>query len=161
MRLELPFSISFELPEGWKLVPPESCGQPDDTCVAVRERNASGPIATNFVIRVSGNYGGPVDVAALAAGHLAKLQSQYPVTVLKHDVMPEESPTETAQLLQIEYPVGESTVTLKQIQIINAFSSVDDADAVALLQLVMTCPADIFDQAGPEFGQFVASISSR
>jgi hypothetical protein len=26
--------------------------------------------------------------------------------------------------------------------------------------LVMTCPADVFDQAGPEFGQFVASIAT-
>ncbi|BBZ10616.1 hypothetical protein MBRA_08110 [Mycobacterium branderi] len=140
-------------------MPPESSGQPQGTCVAVRERNASDPVVTNFVISVSGNYGGRVDVATLAAEHLAKLKSRYPVTVLKHDVMPADSATEAAQLLQIEYPAGESTVTLKQIQIINAFPAVEDPDAVAVLQLVMTCPADVFDQAGPEFSQFVTSIS--
>jgi hypothetical protein len=159
MSHELPFRISFHLPDGWILVPPESCGQPDAAYVAVRTRNQSEPVATNFVISGFANYGQPVDVAALAASYLTGLQSRYAVTLLKHDVMASGSASQAAQLLQIEYPAGESTMTLKQIQIINAFPSTEDPSDVAVLQLLLTCPADVFNEAGPEFSEFVASVS--
>src|SRR3989442_10663196 len=113
MGRELPFAISFELPKGWTLVPPESCGQPDAAYVAVRQRNASQLVATNLVISGFANYDSAVDVAALAARYLTNLQSQYSVTVLKHEVMTDGAAPEAAQLLQIEYPAGESTMTLK------------------------------------------------
>jgi hypothetical protein len=158
MSRELPFPISFELPQGWASVSPESCGQPDAAFVAIRKHNAADPVVTNFVVNGFAHYGQPVDVAALADAHVGQLRSQYPVTVLKRDVMADDSATEAAQLLQIAYPAGESTLTLRQIQIISVFPGTNDGDA-AVLQLIMTCPDDVFDQAGPEFSAFVATIT--
>jgi hypothetical protein len=68
--------------------------------------------------------------------------------------------TEVAQLLQIEFPVGGSTVTVNQIQLLNVFPGVQDPGATAVLQLLLTCPAAVFDQAGREFTQIVATISA-
>lgn len=159
MSSELPFPISFALPEGWTLVPPESCGRPDAAYVAIRQQNASEPVATNIIVNGFAKHGQSVDLAALADAYLAGLRAQYPVTILRRDVMTDGSVAEAAQLLQIEYPADGFTMRLNQIHIINAFPGATDAAATAVLQLLMTCPADVFDQAGPEFGQFVATIS--
>ena len=159
MSRELPFPIAFELPGGWTLVSPDDSGQADAAYVAVRSTNTADPVATNLVISGLGLHDAAVDVAALAAAQLASLQATYPVTVLKRDVMTDGPTRQAAQLLQIDYPVGETTITLRQIRIVTAFRGADDSAAVAVVQLVMTCPADVFDQAGPEFGQFVASIA--
>jgi hypothetical protein len=160
MSAELPFAITFELPEHWMLVAPESCGHPEAAYVAVREYSAPQPIATNFVVNGFAGRGAPLDVGALADSYLAKTRSQYPVVVLKRDVMTGESATEAAQLLEIEYPVADSTVTVNQIQIINVFPGAQDRGATAVLQLLLTCPAAVFDQAGREFTQIVATISA-
>lgn len=159
MSSELPFPISFALPDGWTLVPPESCGRPDAAYVAVRKQNAAEPVATNFVVNGFAIYGQSVDLAALADAYLSGLRAQYPVTVLKRDVTTDGAATEAAQLLRIEYPADGFTMRLNQIHIVNAFPGVQDTAATAVLQLLMTCPTDVFDQAGPEFSQFVASIS--
>ena len=159
MASELPFPISFEVPAGWSLVAPESAGHPDAAYVVVRDRNASEPIAANFVVNGFGTYGQPVDVGALADSYLVGLRSRYPVVVLKRDVAARGPAPEAAQLLQIEYPVGDATVTVNQIQIINAFPGEHDPAATAVLQLLMTCPTEVFGQAGPEFTRFVGSIS--
>jgi hypothetical protein len=160
MTGELPFSITFALPDGWTLVPPESCGQPDAAYVAVREKRDAHPITTNIVISGFGVHNAHVDVAALADQYRSTLGSRYPVTLLNRNVTAGAAAPEAAQLLQIDYPAGESSVAVNQVQIINAFPDTQDPGAVAVLQLLMTCPADIFDQAGPEFRRFVASISS-
>jgi hypothetical protein len=159
MTRELPFPIAFELPDGWTLVSPDDSGQADAAYVAVRDANTADPVGTNLAISGLGLYDAAVDVATLAAAQLAHLQAQYSVTVLKRDVMTTGPTRQAAQLLQIEYPVGETTITLRQIRIVNAFRGADDPTAVAVLALVMTCPADVFDQVGPEFGQFIASIA--
>jgi hypothetical protein len=159
MSRELPFPIAFELPDGWTLVPPDDNGQADVAYVAVRDANTADPVATNLAISGLGLHDATVDVAALAAAQLANLQATYAVTVLKRDVMTAGPTRQAAQLLQIEYPVGESIITLRQIRIVTAFRGTDDPTAVAMLALVMTCPAAIFDHAGREFGQFVASIA--
>jgi hypothetical protein len=161
MSRELPFPVAFELPDGWTLVSPDDSGQADAAYVAVRDTNTADPVATNLATSGLGLHDAEVEVAALAAAQLANLQAQYAVTVLKCDVLTDGPTRQAAQLLlQIEYPVVDSTITLRQIRIVNAFRGVDDPTAVAVLALVMTCPADVFDQAGPEFGQFVASIAA-
>jgi hypothetical protein len=81
------------------------------------------------------------------------------VTVLKSDAMTNGPARQVAQLLQIEYPHGGSTATLRQIRILDAFRSLEDQSAAAVIQLVMTCPAELFEQAGPEFGRFMASLA--
>ena len=57
MAAELPFPISFEIPPGWTLVAPESSGHPEAAYVAVRNANASEPIATSFVVNGFANRG--------------------------------------------------------------------------------------------------------
>ena len=100
-------------------------------------------------------------MAALADAYLGRLQTQYPVRVLKRDASNAGAHPQAAQLLQIDYPTGESTVALNQIHLILAFADTTDVDAAAVLQLIMTCPTGVFDQAGPEFSQFVAMISPQ
>lgn len=158
MAAELPFPIRFEVPAGWTLVAPESSGHPEAAYVAVRTANASEPIATSFVVNGFANHGPSIDVGALADSYLADLRSRYSVVVLQRDVMTAGAATEAAQLLQVEYPLGDKTLTLNQIQIINAVPGSQDAAATAVLQLLMTCPTEIFEQAGPEFTRFVATI---
>lgn len=158
MSRDLPFPIAFVLPQGWTSVPPDSCGQPDAAFVALRD-DAPGPVKTNFVVSGLGAHDVRVDVAAMAAQHLTTLRAQYPVIVLRREAS--EGPSaHAAQLLQIEYPAGGSTVPLKQIQILNVFPGIDP-DTVAILEFVLTCPDEIFESAGREFTQFVASITSQ
>src|SRR3981189_1504482 len=102
MSRELPFPITFELPEAWTLVPPDRSGQAEAAYVAVRDANTAGPVAANIVISGLGGQEAAVDVSALAAGQLANLQAQYPVTVLRHDIMTTGPTRQAAQLLQIE-----------------------------------------------------------
>ena len=97
-------------------------GDPIAAYVAVRDANTADPVATNIVITGLGVHAAAVDVAPLAAGQLANLQAKYAVTVLKRDVMAEGPARQAAQLLQIEYPVGESTTTLRQIRIVTRFA---------------------------------------
>jgi hypothetical protein len=158
MNRELPFPITFELPDGWTLVPPDDSGQADAAYVAVRDANAADPVATNIVISGLGMHDTAVDVAALAAAQLANLQAKYAVTVLKRDVMTAGPARHAAHLLQIEYPVGQSATTLRQNRIFTVFPGADDPAEIAVVQLVMTCPAEVFDQAGRELGQFMDSI---
>jgi hypothetical protein len=160
MSVELPFAITFEVPQGWTLVDPESCGHPEAAYVAVRQENSGDAVAPNFAVNGFTARGGPVDVAALADSYLAKMQGQYPVAVLKRDVMAGDPASEAAQVLQIEFPVGDSSLTVNQIQILNAFPDAVDPTVTAVLQLMLTCPAALFAQAGPEFTRFVASIAA-
>jgi hypothetical protein len=158
MAVELPFPISFEVPAGWTLVAPESSGHPEAAYVAVRNANALEPIATSFVLNGFTSRDHSINVGALAGSYLADLRSRYPVLVLKRDVMTAGAATESAQLLQVEYPLGDKTLTLNQIQIINAVPGSQDLAATAVLQLLMTCPAALFEEAGPEFTRFVGTI---
>ena len=159
MSRELPFPITFELPDGWTLVPPEASGRADAACVAVRDADTAGPVATNIVISGLGVHGAAVDVAALASAQLTNLHQNYAVTVLRRDVTPDAPAPQAAHLLQIEYPHGESATTVRQIRIVTAFAGPENPADVAVLQLVMTCPVEVFDDAGREFGRFVASIA--
>jgi hypothetical protein len=140
-------------------VPPDEARRADAAYVVVRDANTADLVATNLVISGLGLHDVAVDVAALAAGQLADLQTKYAVTVLKRDVMPDGPTREAAHLLQIEYPVGASTATVRQIRIITAFRGAQDPTAVAVVQLVMTCPAEVFEHAGPQFASFMASIA--
>jgi hypothetical protein len=159
MSRELPFPIAFELPEAWSLVPPDRSRQTRCGLRRGSQRQHRRTGRDEHRHQRSGLHDVPVDVAALAARQLANLQAQYPLTVLKNDIMMAGPTRQAAQLLQVEYPVGESTTTLRQIRIVNAFAGTEDPAAVAVVQLVMTCAAEVFDQAGREFGQFVASIA--
>jgi hypothetical protein len=158
MSRDLPFSIVFHLPEGWTLLPPDDSGQAGAAYVAVRDATTADPVATNIVVSGLGVLGVAVDVAVLAAAKLGDLQARYAVTILKADVTPDGPTRQAAHLLQIEYPNGGSTTTLRQLRIITAFPGPGDSPAVAVVELVMTCPAQLFDQAGREFAAVLASI---
>jgi hypothetical protein len=159
MSRELPFPIAVQLPEGWTLVPPDAAGYPGAAYVAVRDASTADPVATNIVVSGLGVHDVAVDVAALAATTVAELQTKYAVTVLKADVALDGPARQAAHLLQIEYPAGASTTTLRQIRIVKAFRGADDPAAAAVVELVMTCPAEVFDEVGPEFAVVLASIA--
>lgn len=161
MSRALPFPISFTLPPEWTVVPADSCGQPDAACIAVRNASSSGPITTNIVVSGYALEGEVGDVITLTATSLADLQSQFPVAILKNEVIGDAAAPEIAQLLQIEYPANGITIPVNQIRITNVFPSVQDPNLKAVLQIVMTCPTDVFETAGREFGEFVASIAPQ
>jgi len=150
--------VSFELPDGWTPIPPQSIGTPGASFAAVRESNAADPVVTNLVI---GFHPGraPADLGGLAEAHLADLRSQYPVAVRSCDTGTAGAAAEYSQLLDIAYPVGESTLDLTQIRILLALPGAGPGDPAGVMQVVMTCPARIFDQAGREFQRFLATIT--
>jgi hypothetical protein len=160
MSRELPFPITFALPQRWSLVSPDRHGQPDAAYVAVRETaNGDDPVATNIVVTGLGLHDVTLDVAALADAKVSALHAKYPVTILKRDVLNTGPAGLIAHLLQISYPTGDSTTTLRQIRLVSAFTGIDDPADIAVIEFVTTCPAELFEQAGAEFMQFVGSVA--
>jgi hypothetical protein len=160
MTGRLPFDISFLLPHGWKLVDPGTVGEGAAAYVAVRADNVADPFVTNFEISGLG-VEGAVDVAALAREHVATLEARYPVTVVRRDNLSAGATAEVAQLVDVDYPLGDSSITLKQTQIITAYQDPHDATKFGVIQLVMTCPDTVFGEAGPEFAEFLTTIEPR
>ena len=159
MSRDLPFPISFDVPTGWALLSPDACGQPHAAYVLVRQNTTTEAVTTNIVVSGLVLPTGQADVDALASQYLSNLQSHYAVTVLKNDILNGATTPEAAQLLEIDYQRGEESVPLKQIHIINTLPDTRDPEAAAVLQLLMTCPADTFAQTGPEFQQFLTTIT--
>lgn len=157
MSRELPFPLSFVLPAGWTSVPPDSCGQPDAGFVAIRENTLADPVATSFVVSGLGVHNARVDIAILAAEHLARLLSRYPVVVLKREASGGPA-AHAAQLLRIDYSLGPSTIAVNQIHLLNAFAGAEPG-SVAIVEFVMTCPAQRFPVVGREFAQLVSGIT--
>ncbi|MBV9514354.1 MAG: hypothetical protein JO280_10000 [Mycobacteriaceae bacterium] len=160
MTATLPFPITFDLPPGWSLVDPDEMGETDAAYVAVRERNRDDGFPTNLLISGLGVHGA-VDITALASRHAEDLGQKYPTTVVRRDDLSQGTTREVAQLLEVQYPHENSTVALKQTQIITAYSDQHDPPSFAVLQVVMTCPETVFDDAAPEFATFLTTIKSQ
>jgi hypothetical protein len=78
--------------------------------------------------------------------------------VLASDAVCGVGMSEYNQLLQIAYPAGESMIQLRQVRIL--IEVTDPAGgASGVLQVIMTCPAKTFPEAGREFQRFVSTIS--
>lgn len=157
MTTGFPPALSFDLPEGWAPVPTQSCGVAGAEFAAVRLQNTADPVVTNLVVSFDTVAGRP-DLAAQAQDYLAELSAQYSVSVLASDAVGRGAMSEYNQLLQINYPAGESTIQLKQVRILIEFTN-PAGEASGILQVIMTCPADIFPEAGREFQRFVSTIS--
>lgn len=158
MSNEAPAGLSFAAPQGWLAVPPESCGLDGAVFAAVRQQNTGDPVVTNLVVGLS-PVSGRQDLAAGARAYLAELSADYPVSVLASDSLTRGSMSEYNQLLQIAYPVGESTIQLKQVRILLEVADVGSPTGASLMQVLMTCPADVFPHAAQELGQFLATIA--
>lgn len=158
MTADSDFTISFDLPDGWTPVPPESCGAEGAAFVAVRTENAHDPVATNLIAGYTILAEQP-DFAAIAGAYVADLRSRFPVTVLKSDSFNDGKESEFNQLLEFDFPTGESTVRLRQIRILMTVPSVNENEPTGVMQLQMTCPAEIFPVAGREFQRFVKTIA--
>jgi hypothetical protein len=157
MMGDLPFSLDLTRPPGWRRVPPDAVGEPAAAYVAVREANIDEPVTPNVVIGVTAMPTAAIDVIALAEAHLARLRATYPVTVLSREAGGRAGP-QAAQLLQIDYTLDEVAVTLKQVQILIVGRDTTDPALAGVIELIMTCPEELFEQAGPEFQELVASI---
>ncbi|WP_241473851.1 hypothetical protein [Mycolicibacterium neoaurum] len=153
--------MSFALPDGWHLVSPDAHGQPDAAYVAVRSTEIRQPVASNIIISGFAAATDHVDAEAFGSTYVANLQARHEVKVLKNDTMGSGPTQEAAQLLEITYPVaGTATpLTLKQVLITSTFPDTNDPESTAVLQLLLTCPADEFAHIGPEFQQFVTTIA--
>lgn len=161
MPAELPFPIDFSVPHGWSLVTPESCGHSDAAYVAVRSANAHDRVVTNFAISGFAVPADKVNLDAQAAARLEDLRRRYTTRLLDRTVSNAPLTTQSAHLVEIDYPVADTAVTLKQVQITTVLASAEQQSGLAaVLNLVMTCPAELFNQAGPEFGTFIASIKA-
>jgi hypothetical protein len=82
----------------------------------------------------------------------------FPVSVLASDAVSGGELKEYNQLLHITYPAAESTIQLSQVRILIEVTSAT-AGASRVLQVIMTCPTEIFSEAGKEFQRFVSTIS--
>jgi hypothetical protein len=157
MTRDLPFPASFEVPAGWRLTDPDAAGERDAAYVCLREENLADRFVTNFTVSGVG-VESPVDVEVLADENLAAMQRKYPVFVERRDVLARGAASEVAQLLVVDYPVGEERMTLKQIQIVSAYRDDTHPGASAVIQMVLTCPDDVFESAGSEFARFLATF---
>jgi hypothetical protein len=160
MSRELPFPVSFEVPEGWRLANPDEVGEKEAAYVCLRRQNLTDPFVTNFTLSGLG-VNASVDVETVAANHLTALQAQYPVVVERHDVLARGAASEVAQLLAVRYPIGAERMTLKQIQIVSAYEDQSHPDVFAVIQMVLTCPDSVFAAAGAEFARFIATFAPK
>ena len=148
----LPFPIEIDLPAGWTPIDPASAGEPEAGYVAVRVDRTDRPVPTSLVISGLTVPADQVNVPMLAGTHIERLRTQLTVTVLSREADADGS--QAAQLLRIDG----GPVPLNQIQIVMACPDTADPAVTGLLQIMLSCPADLLGAVGPEFRDIVASI---
>lgn len=152
MTAALPFPIALQLPPGWEPVDPAAAGEPDAGYVAVRTAQAPGPVPTSLVISGLTALAAATNVRTLSEAHVQRLRTHLTVTVLSRES--DTAGTQAAQLLRIDG----GPVPLNQIQIVMAYPDTENAAVVGILQVMFSCPADVFAVAGPEFRGIIAGL---
>lgn len=149
---ELPFPIDLDLPSGWIQVPPAAAGEPDAGFVAIRAASENSPVPTSLVISGLTLHANQVNLRALAETHIERLSARLHVRVLNREDSPDG--VQVAQLLRIDG----GPVPLNQIQVLIAFPDNVNSSASGVVQIMLSCPVNVFSEAGPEFRRIVGSI---
>jgi hypothetical protein len=154
MATELPVRIEFSLPDGWQAAPPDEVGAPGVAFVAVR------PVATDgFVtnLTIAGEIRDPaLPMATIALESVHRLESIAESVRVRdrRDFGSDGSPGMT-QVLDVEMGQGKRLV---QCQVYLPVDDVHDARRRAVLELVLTCMFEQFDEVLPEFQRFVGTV---
>lgn len=152
MTADLPFPIDLDLTSGWIQIPPIAAGEPDAAFVAIRTADAAGPVPTSLVISGLTIPTNQVHLGALAEAHTERLRANLQVSVLNRK--DSANGDQVSQLLRID---GGPT-PVNQIQVLMAFPDKVDSSTSGIMQVMLSCPVDVFSEAGPEFRRIVASI---
>lgn len=150
--------FDLQLPAGWTAVSLVDDGVSAGQLVAVRDLNTSDPVVTNLAVGMHTVTGRP-NLASIAETAVNDLRRSFAVTVLNSDADRTDDMSQFNQLLKISYPVGDSTLELRQLRILVAVPA-EAEDASGIMQLVMTTPVQTFHEAAREFRDFVATLAS-
>ncbi|MEA5360896.1 hypothetical protein VA596_15215 [Amycolatopsis sp., V23-08] len=152
MAIELPVRIAFTLPDGWQAAPPDEVGAPEVAFVAVRPASSgrgTGGFVTNLTI--AGETRDPAVRMATIADESVQRVENVAESVRVRD-RADFGPGVT-QVLDIELDEGKRLV---QRQV---YLPIDDVhDQRTVLELVLTCTPDQFDDAASDFRRFVGTV---
>jgi hypothetical protein len=156
MVTELPVRIEFSLPDGWQSAPPDEVGAPGVAFVALRPASTGG-FTTNLTIAgETRDPALPMTTIADEAVHRLESVAESVRVRDRRDFGPDDTPGMT-QLLDLEMDQGKQLV---QCQIYLPMDDVHDQHRRAVLELVLTCSPEQFDDALPDFQRFVGTIRS-
>ena len=156
MVTELPVRIEFALPDGWQAAPPDEVGAPGVAFVAVRPVSPGGG-ADGFVtnLTIAGEIRDPaVRMATIADESVHRVENVAESVRVRDraDFGQGDAPGLT-QLLDIELDEG---TRLVQCQV---YLPIDDVhDQRTVLELVLTCTPEQFDDVESDFRRFVGTV---
>jgi len=157
MVTELPVRIEFSLPDGWQAAPPDEVGAAGVAFVAVHPASNNGG-ANGFTtnLTIAGEILDPaVPMATIADESVRRLEGvAESVGVRGRTEFSPDAPGMT-QVLDIDMGQGKQLV---QCTIYLAADDVHDPSRRAVLELVLTCTPEQFDEALPDFQRFVGTI---
>lgn len=155
MATELPVRIEFALPAGWQAARPDEVGAPEVAFVAVRPvspGSGAGGFVTNLTI--AGEIRDPaVRMATIADESVSRVENVAESVRVRDraDLGQGDAPGLT-QLLDIEHE-GKRLV---QYQV---YLPIDDVhDQRTVLELVLTCTPEQFDDVASDFRRFVGTV---
>jgi len=159
MSTTLPVPVRFELPnDHWTPVPPESLGVHNAAFLAVR-RDLPGDY--DPTITISGDWRtDDASIEQVADESVARLRAQgaTDVELLKRRVIDSEHAPAVTQSMGAMIQAEGRTFDLRQAQAITGLVDVDDPAKRIVVIYTLTCTYAQFDQIGPEFQEFMASV---
>ena len=157
MPTALPVPIEFELPEGWKAVPPDQVSAPGAAFVAVRLPPDAG-FTTNMTI--DGEFRpDPATLSEIADESVRRLgQAVVAVTVAdRREIGPPDAPG-LMQSLTFSAAVDGVSRDLVQVQVYLSVLDVADSRKRAVIRLVLTCTASQHSTSLDDFQDFVRTV---
>lgn len=156
MATTLPVQIEFSLPDGWIPAPPDEVGAPGVAFVALHPES-HGSFRTN--ITISGQPRPDSTPLAIIADETFDRLKQGAVAILadRREVGSPEAPGLT-QVVRVSTTIDGEPIELIQSQVYLSFQDVDDAAKRAVVELVLTTTAEVFQRVVPDFQKFVASV---
>jgi hypothetical protein len=154
MVTELPVRIEFSLPDGWQAAPPDEVGVPGVAFVALHPASANGFTAN---LTVAGELRDPaLPMATIADESVHRLEGAAESVRVRDrtDFGPSDTPGMT-QVLDMEMGQGKRLV---QCQIYLPVEDAHDPRRRAVLELVLTCTPEQFDDVLPGFQRFVGTV---
>jgi hypothetical protein len=155
----LPVPVAFELPnDHWEAVQPESLGVHNAAFLAVR-RGVSDVYAPT--ITVSGDWrDDDATLEQIADESLLNLSAQGATEVelvKRREVGTEHAPAILQSLGALAQAEGR-TFDLRQAQVVMGLVDVEQPERRAVVIYTLTCTYAQFDEMGPEFQEFLASL---
>ncbi|GAB3281968.1 hypothetical protein [Parasphingorhabdus pacifica] len=161
MATSMPVPVEFRLPAGWQPAPPEEVGAPGAAFVALHPATNRPGFTTN--ITVDGEQrSDDASLATIADESVNNLhQVSRTVSLSQRSEFGSVEAPGLTQVLKVSAPSGENTLDLVQCQVYLSMPDVDDPGRRAVVRLVLTATADVFDSVVAGFQEFVASVRPK